>query len=361
MNICIVTPSVDENDWLYGAFCPWIGALSEEIDNILVLTLKKGEFDFKGNVRVIRIKDAPAKVSTLLNLYKNVISYNKEYPISCFFTHMCPIYVTALFPLKCLLKAPVVMWHAHGTKSLKLRLAEILCDRVVSSSESGFPVKTGKLSVVGQAINTDRFKAAPGSAPLKRILYAGRISRIKNILGIAETVNVLRSRGFDDIRLSLAGDASTGKDAGYMREIKAYISSNGLEGNIEFLGPISYRDIHNTYNSSGIFINLSDTDSLDRSVLEAMSSGNIVITSNRAFRPFYLEKAPALFLEKKEPGYIADKIVNIINMDSASLGRLRNDFREFVVSKHRIGDTIHKIARIFREMTDEKNPGNKKQ
>ncbi|MBN2190077.1 MAG: glycosyltransferase family 4 protein, partial [Candidatus Aureabacteria bacterium] len=303
MNICIITPCVDENDWLYGAFCPWIGSLSKQADNILVLTLKKGAFDFKGNVRVIRIKNCSTKVSTLLNLYKNIISYNKEYPISCFFTHMCPIYVTALFPLKCLLKIPVVMWHAHGTKSLKLRMAEILCDRVISSSESGFPVKTAKLSVVGQAIDTDRFKAGPAGASLKKMLYAGRISRIKNILGIVETVNALRSRGFDDIRLSLAGAASTGKDAGYMREIKEYISSNGLEGNIEFLGPVSYRDIHNTYNTSGIFINLSDTDSLDRSVLEAMSSGNIVITSNRAFRPFYLEKSPALFLDKKEPGY----------------------------------------------------------
>ncbi len=361
MNICIITPSVDENNWLYGAFCPWIKSLSEQVDNILVLTLKKGMFDFKDNVRVVQIKSNSAKIFTLVNLYKNIISYNKKYPISCFFTHMCPIYVTALFPLKCILKIPVIMWHAHGLKSFKLRLAEMFCDKIISSSRSGFPLETNKLSVTGQAINTDRFKASSTDVSLKRILYAGRISRIKNIFAIVETMNVLRSRGFDDIMRSLAGTASTEKDAEYMRKVKEYVSSKSLEKNIEFLGPVSYRDIHNVYNNSGIFLNLSDTDSLDRSVLEAMSSGNIVITSNRAFKPFYLDKSPALFLEKKEPGYIADKIVNIISMDSMSLYRLKNDFREFAVINHKIDNTIYKILRIFRETVNEKKSGHKKQ
>src|SRR3989338_2848671 len=65
---------------------------------------------------------------------------------------------------------------------------------------------------------------------------------------------------------------------------------------VYFCGPIPYPRIQDFYHSGDIFINLSETGSVDKAMLEAMSCGLLALTSNEAFRDILSTK---YFLEER--------------------------------------------------------------
>ncbi len=68
----------------------------------------------------------------------------------------------------------------------------------------------------------------------------------------------------------------------------------GLGDDVTFLGPINHDDIGARFERADLFVSMSDTGSLDKSVLEAFVLGLPVMTGNRAFRAMI---PPSAFIE----------------------------------------------------------------
>jgi len=55
MKLLIITQTLDKNDPLLGFFHEWIRKFTEHFEEIIVICLQKGEYDFPGNVKVLSL------------------------------------------------------------------------------------------------------------------------------------------------------------------------------------------------------------------------------------------------------------------------------------------------------------------
>ena len=77
------------------------------------------------------------------------------------FAHMQPLFALMGAPLLGLRGVPITLWYAHKSVSLRLRLAEKVAFRVVTSSPEGFRIRSSKVRVVGQACQSEPLAASP--------------------------------------------------------------------------------------------------------------------------------------------------------------------------------------------------------
>lgn len=327
MKLLIITQKVDKNDSVLGFFHRWILEFSKKVELVNVICLEKGEYDLPNNVHVHSLGKEKAKNKLLyvFNFYKYIWSLRKEYDVV--FVHMNQIYVILGYLVWKIFGKKISLWYAHGQISTSLRFATFLSDILISSSKKGFRLETHKLKIVGQGIDVDLFKNI-SSEKENIILTTGRISNTKNIDTMVDVLNEL-----GDYKLVVIGEPITIQDSVYMDTLKKKISSLNLTERIIFKGSVAQEDLPGQYKNAKVFLNLSDTGSLDKAVLEAMSLGLIVFSSNIAFKDILNEQ----FLESKNPTYIAEKIKGVHN---ESIG-LSN--REFVIKNHSLDKLIKNI------------------
>lgn len=122
--------------------------------------------------------------------------------------------------------------------------------------------------------------------------------------------------------------------------LKQKIKEKKLEDMIEFVGPIPNRNIADFYKGGDLFVNLSDTGSLDKAVLEAMACELEILTSNEAFKNILPEENMA----PKDSFAIAEKIEKIAKQGSS----VRSDFIKYVSDNHSLNVLAGKIINFFR-------------
>jgi len=161
---------------------------------------------------------------------------------------------------------------------------------------------------------------------------------VKNYEVLIEAAEILKNENLD-FEIKLAGRPMLEKDKVYFEELKKLIKEKNLEDKIIFIGSVPYKDIADFYRSGDLFVNLSETGSLDKAVLEAMSSGLPVLTSNEAYFGMLEEK----YLTKNDPKEIAEKIAYFIKNKI----NFAPELRQIVVKNHSLQNLIDKITQVL--------------
>ena len=103
-------------------------------------------------------------------------------------------------------------------------------------------------------------------------------------------------------------------------------------------------EIFKYYQNCDLFINLSDTGSLDKVVLEAMASSKIVLTSNIAFKDIISSE---FFCESKDVEYLINKIKDIYFMPEEEKKKLRQQLKYEVITNHNLDNLVKKIVKLY--------------
>jgi len=354
MKLAIVMQTSDKNNWLLGAFSSWIDHFSKLCQDVYVFTIQKDNVNFPPNVHVINLKtnEKSGKFAVLKKLYTEVLKLIKNHEIDCFFTMMCPVYTIVLFPFKLICKIPIVMWYAHGKTSLKFKITDILCSKSVTSSKDGYPVNSNKVTVIGQGIDTEKFglKKCSKEALRTKIISVGRISPIKNLEVLIDALKIIKDRGNIIFKCSIAGDVAKKDHLKYLSFLKDKISTCSLDKELDFIGPVAFQEISYFYQKADIFVNLSDTGSLDKAVLEAMSTGLLVLTSNYAFKTILKGNLSFFMVGKNSPRELADKIEQLAQYSYEQKFTIAKKLREIVVKNHLVETSVSKIYRICKTL-----------
>jgi glycosyltransferase involved in cell wall biosynthesis len=349
MNLLIITQKVDENDQLLGFSINWFRRFAKKFDSIYILCLEKGKFDLPENVRVISLgKDrGVSKLGQLFNFYKNIWMLRKNY--DAVFAFMNAIWIVLGSWLWHLLGKKVFLWYAHKTIRLKHRLAEKFADGIFTSTPEGFRLKSKKIIIVGQGIDTDIFKPLEGSEFIVRsslspeprtvnhelkLLSVGRIAPIKNYEILIEAAKILKERGLE-FSITFIGEPVFPQDREYEKKLKAMVQEEGLENRIHFMGKVAHKDLPRYYQSNQIFVNLGKTGSLDKTIVEAMASGLTVISSNEAAVKFLPKE---LVVKSDDPKQLADKIEEVAGKDFS------RQLRQYVLENYSLNNLIEKIS-----------------
>jgi glycosyltransferase involved in cell wall biosynthesis len=333
MRLLIITQKVDSADANLGFFHAWIKEFSKHCQVVTVICLQKGTYSLPENVRVLSLgkDEGKSRLTYLIRFYKYIIQERITY--TTVFIHMNPEYAVLGGLLWKILHKNVALWYTHKSVTLKLRIAEKFVSRIFSASKESFRLATPKLMVTGHGIDTEQFKPRDTELPgTLTILSAGRISRSKNIHILIETAAALRDRNTVFL-MRIAGEPVTDDDRVYFDEIKLKVAAYKIGEYVQFIGTLQNNEMPDFYHSGHIFINLSDTGSIDKAILEAMASGLHVLTSNEAFASMLDQK----YKTEKDSHAIAEKIVELAHQPVDS--RLR----EIVVNEHNLSILIRHI------------------
>src|SRR3989338_8762744 len=291
MKLLIITQKVDINDDNLGSFHNWLKKLAEKAD-IFVIANYVGQYELPDNAKVFSL-GKEIGVGKLVKIFKYQWFLLKLLPrVDGVFFHMCPEYVLGAHLWPKIFRKKTLLWYAHKSVNWKLRLAEKLVDKIFTPSRESFRLPSKKLEITGHGIDMDKFKPAETKKDGSKfkIISVGRISPVKNYEIMISAAEILKNKnlpagrqGFD-FKINIAGDPILESDKIYSEKLKNLIKEKKLESVIEFVGPVSNKYIGEFYQSGDLFINLSDTGSLDKAILEAMACGLKILTSNEAFK-----------------------------------------------------------------------------
>lgn len=355
MRLLIITQKVDKNDQLLGFFIDWIKKFAEKFEKVTVLCLEKGEFSLPENVKVISLgKDHGAgKLEQLFNFYFSIFSLRGEY--DAVFVHMNPIWVVLSGLVWRLMSKKIFLWYTSGGITAKLKWAEKLANVIFTASKESFRLPSKKMIVTGHGIETDIFKPNSKLDSDSRLrmgtfdektrnsklslLSVGRIAPVKNYAILIDAAKTLKDGGID-FQITMVGEAPLEEDKKYEESLKSKVKSLGLENNFNFVGKVNHKDLSKYYQNNDIFIHLSKTGSLDKTILEAMACGMKVLSSNDSARSFLPTE---LLFNESNPLELADKIVALKDKPTDLA------LREYVIKNHNLEILIEKISQIINQ------------
>lgn len=343
MRLLIITQKVDINDGILGFFHRWILEFAKYYEFITVIALQVGEYNLPENVKVLSLgkeksgeKPFFARLKYIFNFYKYIWRERKNY--DAVFAHMNPVYVVLGGCFWRLWNKKIGLWYTHKSVDMKLRIAEKLTNRIFTASEKSFRLKSKKVYVVGHGIDAEKFESRKLKVENEKIniLHIGRVSSVKNIHLFVKFAEILKQKGAS-FQISIVGDAVMEKDKKYLDEIRKTVKNKNLENYFNFIGPVSHTGTTKFYKTNDIFINLSDTGSLDKAALEAMVSGIQVLISNEAFADILPDENKTT----KDPERIAKDIERIANIEP------NRALRDYVLREHNLVNLILAIVKTY--------------
>ncbi len=342
MRLLIVTQKVDKNDENLGFFHRWIEEFSKNCSGVTVIANFVGKYNLPENVRVFSLGKEKGKnrISRMMLFW--YLFFRSVRKSGAVFFHMIPKYILAASPFVLFFRKPSALWYVHKSVTGSLRLAERLVDWVFTASDLSFRLPSKKVIYTGHAIDTEGFRPIanrPARGAALQMLSVGRISPVKDLETVIRACEFLKSTWERDWTLSIVGGPLMTRDHSYLETLRKIVRTGGLEERIHFYGSRPFSEVPELYREHDIFISMSTTGSIDKSVLEAMSSGLTVVTANEAFQSLL----PAqYFLEKRSPEFLAERIKIL-----ADEPRPNTALRELVVKNHSLDGTIKKMLDAY--------------
>ena len=213
----------------------------------------------------------------------------------------------------------------HNLYESQLLNACSISNKIVAVSESTkqdivnfFSISPQKISVIYSACDyryheiatadTIRQTKSVYGLPEKYLLYVGSMSERKNLLSVVKALNIIPRT--DRLPLVVVGATTS-----YSNVVSDYIKKNGLDDWIIFPKRVETEDLPAVYQAAEIFLYTSLYEGFGMPILEALSSGIPVITSNVSAMPEAAGPDSRL-IDPESPDEIASGIIDILSDDS---------------------------------------------
>ncbi|MDC3201356.1 hypothetical protein OAT95_02410 [Acidimicrobiia bacterium] len=281
--ILILNISTDSNNTSLGFAVNWINQLSEYYIEIDVVTLNKGATHMLNNNVNVYSHDSINKITKFIEIrktIKNLLKNNKYRFCLSHMTTSLTLVSSTIFRFKNLQS---ILWYTHKgpttfIKKIVLYLGALFSDRIITASESSFPLKFKKVTSIGHAINYENFYRSRINTESKDFLILSRISRSKNI---DESIQGFLNSVYGEMQsITIVGGPLTKQDTEYESFLKNKYSKYP---NIRFTGSIPHPNLNTYIDKTGFHINNTPKGFYDKSVLETLSGGIINFYMNSEY------------------------------------------------------------------------------
>jgi glycosyltransferase involved in cell wall biosynthesis len=194
-------------------------------------------------------------------------------------------------------------------------------------------LKTVKKIVTGHGIDTERFR--PGDAPrLPELITVGRITprkRLESLLDLVEAVR--RAQPSLPLRLRIVGEAYLETDLAYADALSIEIKTRELGDIVSFEGAKLGDKLIKLYRRSAVFVTASETGSLDKAALEALSCGTPVLAASRVFAGFDGVHVAAHTWDDDAIAFVVSRLAHPVTDDSARADVTRKASLKTLISR----------------------------
>ncbi|MFL2680237.1 MAG: glycosyltransferase [Candidatus Actinomarina sp.] len=281
--ILILNISTDSNNTSLGFAVNWINQLSEYYIEIDVVTLNKGATHMLNDNVNVYSHDSINKITKFIEIRKTIKNLLKNNEYRFCLSHMTTsltLVSSTIFRFKNLQS---ILWYTHKgpttfIKKIVLYLGALFSDRIITASESSFPLRFKKVTSIGHAINYEDFYRSRINTESKDFLILSRISRSKNI---DESIQGFLNSVYGEMQsITIVGGPLTKQDIEYESYLKNKYSKYP---NIRFAGSIPHPNLNTYIDKTGFHINNTPKGFYDKSVLETLSGGIINFYMNSEY------------------------------------------------------------------------------
>ncbi|MGK7905032.1 MAG: glycosyltransferase family 4 protein [Hormoscilla sp.] len=352
MHILWFNLATDADDPILGFATRWITALAERVESIDVITMRSGNIKVPKNVRVYSVgkEKGYSEPRRAIEFYRIVWRLLAEQHYDACFAHMMPLFAVMAAPFLRLKKIPTVLWYTHKSVTPILRLATVCVDRVVTASKESFRIPSNKVRVIGHGIDTEHFVPKQYRSSRQRpftILTVGRLSPIKRVELLIEAIALLSEKKPDmSVCLKIVGGPASESDKLYEAELKNKVEQYQLQDTVFWAGSIPFPQVVDYYQQADCFVNLSETGSIDKAVLEAMSCG-VPVIANPAFTELLGTKLAKNWTIDWDVEKLRDRLLLLSSMTEINQNEMTTNLRNIVVNHHSITGLVEKLIEQF--------------
>ena len=316
--------------------------IATDFDHTLILTSDKHFDDIPKSTRPIKIISLRwRRKRTLGNLMKlyfftfwSIVVFR---PTHVFF-HMTDVHAALASPIFKLLGIRQILWYAHLSNSIWLRIAKHFVDCIVTSTSGSFPLKKSKVICVGQAVDLERFAFSPQERRnLPHVVHIGRLDRSKNIDQLLHWAKKVHEDGLI-LSFTLVGEP-TPKNQEYWQSLYTRFRNEFDSGTFIWSHSIPHEEVPVKLQDFDLFLH-AYKGSLDKALLEATAVGMSVITLNREYiSEFGRWGVGALTLFNEFNGYISSSNQEIAVTNS--------DRRKRIEQFHSVDNWVKQVSEII--------------
>ncbi len=344
MKLLIITQKIDQNDGVLSFMIGWIKQFAKECEQVTVIALFVGKHDLPPSVRVFSLgkERGVSRIKYLFNFFRLIIAERNNY--DAVFVHMNQVYVNLGGVIWRLMGKKIALWYAHGAVPFDLRIAEGLTNVIIASTPSGFRLKTKKLNLIGQGINTELFtpvlRAVKPSQPLK-FLIVGRISPSKDYATLLRALRKLLDRGHH-LTLDVVGGAGAVEQEEYFSDVKRLTAELGLKDIVTFHGPKPHSETVRFFNEAHIFVSTAVNGSFDKAMGDAMATALPLVACNDAMSEVLGSLSEYLMFPKGNVDVLVQRLEPIISATNEERNELGQQLRIIIERDHSLMNFIHK-------------------
>ena len=235
-----------------------------------------------------------------------------------------------------------VLWYAHASKPLSLRMSAKIVDHIFTSARSAFPLRSNKVTEIGQLVKSSDFpfEKKNESERIRGLVSVGRIASSKNLVKAIQLVSKFPEYLSS---LTLIGPIS---ETGYLEELKSVARIHNV--NIFFAGEVPNENLSQVLSRYSFYFN-GTVEAVDKAVIEAALVGCIVLSENVNTLKLtgmgaYWENSNVLaqydvFDQIRILGLLSESDLNELRMKISNSARERNSLESNLLL---IYDEIHK-------------------
>lgn len=348
MRILFFTQKIDKDDDVLGYTYYLVQAFSKQFSQITVISLFPSSETLPINVRLFSLRKSGerglfSKLQAFFRFFQLIIQERKNY--DAVFVHMNEIYVALGGWYFSLLYKPVFLWKTSCYKpGLLLRFSTYFLQGVFTSTRETFQLQSVPLYPVGHGIQTELF-SSPSKKKRDTLLFLGRITHVKKIENIIEGYYASRAKE----PLQIIGEAKNEADRKYLSLLHGRVSTKNKEKEVLFVGAKPYNVIPHYFQKAEILFNFTPRGSFDKSVLEAMAAGCLILTSNPSFLPLIPKKwQNYLFITNhSKADQVGEMIDALLSLKEKEKEEMRKYFRELVVREHSVEHLAEAIYEVM--------------
>tara|TARA_A100001035_G_scaffold167232_1_gene132514 strand:+ start:2406 stop:3482 length:1077 start_codon:yes stop_codon:yes gene_type:complete len=347
INICFITQIYNENDPYRSNVVEWIRniSLNSNVNHVHVLTRYKSK-SIVGNKCTISSIENRFKLVSLILFYIEILKQVSRKSI--IFIHMGGPYAINLVLFKIFFKTKVYQWWAHPVIGISTRLGFYLTvDKLFTCTEKSFPIASTKKIVVGHGVNIKKFPIRNETKPNKKALVtASRLTYRKNIHKMINLIEFMHEKNMSDISLHIYGSPLNYKDKLYEEYLNLLIEKSNLQNHIKIYEAVDHSDLNKYYKKYNLYLNFSET-ALDKSVLEAMSTGIPILSCNECVEEIIDDenlKNLITFNKSDNLSLISDKVSRLINFSREEFDEYAFKSNQFIKNNHSIENLINSIV-----------------
>lgn len=345
--------AVDPDHTIWGFTTRWIEALAHRVASVHVITMRAGRLNVPANVRVYSVggEKGYTKLRKVAAFYHHLGHVLRHEQIDICFSHMIATFSVMAAPLLKTRGVPLVTWHAHPELNWILRGAHHLSDCMVTSLSTAYPLRSHKVVVVGQGIDTLLFVPdgqVPDDPPL--ILCVGRLSPVKDHPTLLQAVDLMRRRCPRPFRVVIVGGAARSSDQAYIASLHDIVRTKQLEEIVRFERPVPLDELPEVYRRCTVHVNMTPVGSGDKVAWEAMSCGKPCVVTNSGFRETLGPYANMLMSRQRDPEDLAAKLMTILDLPPGARQDVGAYLRQQVIRLHGLDRLADRLVGLFGQL-----------